>query len=170
MQQNVNQDSSWDIPSSPEPSHKDMGGGMGGPAGASGGASGGSSSQTWKLNVNNGTDLWEVSKPFFEQVNVNAVCTMLMPCAHGRQYRIFLFCAFFISFDAQWSILLPTYANFLILSQQANLRNGGAPPPAPPASKTPWGHTPTTNIGTFHMLTSIMKYSWFTILCTETLN
>lgn len=30
---------------------------------------------------------------------------------------------------------------------EANLRNGGAPPPAPPASKTPWGHTPTTNIG-----------------------
>lgn len=29
---------------------------------------------------------------------------------------------------------------------EANLRNGGQPPPAP-ASKTPWGHTPTTNIG-----------------------
>jgi len=80
--QNVNQDSSWDIPSSPEPAHKDLG--MGPAAGASG--SGGTA--VWKPNVNNGTDLWE-----------------------------------------------------------ANLRNGGAPPPAPPASKTPWGHTPTTNIG-----------------------
>ncbi|GBP38396.1 Protein Gawky [Eumeta japonica] len=29
---------------------------------------------------------------------------------------------------------------------EANLRNGGQPPPQP-ASKTPWGHTPTTNIG-----------------------
>ncbi|XP_032519907.2 protein Gawky [Danaus plexippus] len=29
---------------------------------------------------------------------------------------------------------------------EANLRNGGQPPP-PPATKTPWGHTPTTNIG-----------------------
>lgn len=27
-----------------------------------------------------------------------------------------------------------------------NLRNGGAPP-APPVQKTPWGHTPTTNLG-----------------------
>jgi len=42
----------------------------------------------WKMNVNNGTDLWE-----------------------------------------------------------ANLRNGGAPPPAPTIQKAPWGHTPTTNIG-----------------------
>ncbi|XP_037965138.1 protein Gawky isoform X2 [Plutella xylostella] len=29
---------------------------------------------------------------------------------------------------------------------EANLRNGGQPPPQP-ATKTPWGHTPTTNIG-----------------------
>ncbi|XP_022121163.2 protein Gawky isoform X1 [Pieris rapae] len=29
---------------------------------------------------------------------------------------------------------------------EAHLRNGGQPPPQP-ASKTPWGHTPTTNIG-----------------------
>lgn len=29
---------------------------------------------------------------------------------------------------------------------EANLRNGGQPT-APPVSKTPWGHTPTTNIG-----------------------
>ncbi|CAH0397998.1 unnamed protein product [Chilo suppressalis] len=29
---------------------------------------------------------------------------------------------------------------------EANLRNGGQPPPQP-AAKTPWGHTPTTNIG-----------------------
>ncbi|KAJ2946151.1 hypothetical protein O0L34_g5083 [Tuta absoluta] len=29
---------------------------------------------------------------------------------------------------------------------EANLRNGGQPPPQP-QSKTPWGHTPTTNIG-----------------------
>ncbi|XP_013169228.1 PREDICTED: protein Gawky [Papilio xuthus] len=29
---------------------------------------------------------------------------------------------------------------------EANLRNGGQPPPQPVA-KTPWGHTPTTNIG-----------------------
>ncbi|XP_049868969.1 protein Gawky isoform X2 [Pectinophora gossypiella] len=29
---------------------------------------------------------------------------------------------------------------------EANLRNGGQPPPQPQA-KTPWGHTPTTNIG-----------------------
>ncbi|XP_034242779.1 protein Gawky isoform X1 [Thrips palmi] len=57
--QNVNQDTGWDIPSSPEPATKD----------------------------NNGTDLWE-----------------------------------------------------------ANLRNGGQPPPQT-QQKTPWGHTPTTNIG-----------------------
>lgn len=29
---------------------------------------------------------------------------------------------------------------------EANLRNGGQPPPQP-AAKTPWGHTPSTNIG-----------------------
>lgn len=29
---------------------------------------------------------------------------------------------------------------------EANLRNGGQPPP-PQAAKTPWGHTPSTNIG-----------------------
>lgn len=29
---------------------------------------------------------------------------------------------------------------------EANLRNGGQPPPSQ-AQKTPWGHTPTTNIG-----------------------
>lgn len=29
---------------------------------------------------------------------------------------------------------------------EANLRNGGQAPPQP-TSKTPWGHTPTTNIG-----------------------
>lgn len=28
---------------------------------------------------------------------------------------------------------------------EANLRNGGQPPPA--VAKTPWGHTPTSNIG-----------------------
>ncbi|XP_059475885.1 protein Gawky isoform X3 [Neocloeon triangulifer] len=64
--QHVNQDTGWDIPSSPEPGMKEGG---------------------WKPNVNNGTDLWE-----------------------------------------------------------ANLRNGGQPPPQPVA-KTPWGHTPSTNIG-----------------------
>lgn len=29
---------------------------------------------------------------------------------------------------------------------EANLRNGGQPPPQP-AQKTPWGHTPTTHLG-----------------------
>ncbi|CAG7822859.1 unnamed protein product [Allacma fusca] len=52
--QNVNQDSGWDIPGSPEPQHKDLGG-MGGNAGSSTGAA------TWKANVNNGTDLWEAN-------------------------------------------------------------------------------------------------------------
>ena len=73
--QHVNQDSVWDVPSSPEP------------VAAKDGATGASASIQWKPNVNNGTDLWE-----------------------------------------------------------ANLRNGGQPPPQV-AQKAPWGHTPTTNIG-----------------------
>lgn len=73
--QHVNQDSSWDVPSSPEP------------AAAKDGANTTSAAIPWKPNVNNGTDLWE-----------------------------------------------------------ANLRNGGQPPPQT-TQKTPWGHTPTTNIG-----------------------
>lgn len=73
--QHVNQESHWDVPSSPEPTAtKD-------------GATGASAAIQWKPNVNNGTDLWE-----------------------------------------------------------ANLRNGGQPPPQT-AQKAPWGHTPTTNIG-----------------------
>ncbi|XP_049826803.1 protein Gawky isoform X2 [Aethina tumida] len=68
--QHVNQDTNWDIPSSPEPMKMD-----------------GSGPSPWKPTVNNGTDLWE-----------------------------------------------------------ANLRNGGQPPPQP-QQKTPWGHTPSTNIG-----------------------
>lgn len=91
--QNVNQDSGWDIPGSPEPAHKDLHIGTGSnvaaggppPTGSQGQSSGGTA---WKMNVNNGTDLWE-----------------------------------------------------------ANLRNGGAPPPQPTTQKAPWGHTPTTNIG-----------------------
>lgn len=71
FQQHVNQDTNWDIPSSPEPQIK----------------MDGSGAPQWKPTVNNGTDLWEV-----------------------------------------------------------NLRNGGQPPPQP-AQKTPWGHTPSTNIG-----------------------
>ncbi|EZA61318.1 trinucleotide repeat-containing gene 6C protein isoform X2 [Ooceraea biroi] len=67
--QNVNQDTTWDVPSSPEPSMSKDG------------------VPIWKPPVNNGTDLWE-----------------------------------------------------------ANLRNGGQPPPQQ-QSKTPWGHTPATNIG-----------------------
>ncbi|KAG5874249.1 hypothetical protein JTB14_027715 [Gonioctena quinquepunctata] len=70
--QHVNQDTSWDIPSSPEPPMKIDG--SGGPP-------------PWKPAVNNGTELWE-----------------------------------------------------------ANIRNGGQPPPQP-QQKTPWGHTPSTNIG-----------------------
>ncbi|XP_050502788.1 protein Gawky isoform X1 [Diabrotica virgifera virgifera] len=70
--QHVNQDTNWDIPSSPEPPIKMDG--SGGPP-------------PWKPAVNNGTELWE-----------------------------------------------------------ANLRNGGQPPPQP-QQKTPWGHTPSTNIG-----------------------
>lgn len=70
LQQHVNQDTNWDIPSSPEPMKMD-----------------GSGPSPWKPTVNNGTDLWE-----------------------------------------------------------ANLRNGGQPPPQP-QQKTPWGHTPSTNIG-----------------------
>lgn len=30
---------------------------------------------------------------------------------------------------------------------EANLRNGGMPPPQGQAQKTPWGHTPSSNIG-----------------------
>lgn len=67
--QHVNQDTSWDIPGSPEPAMKMDG------------------APPWKPNVNNGTELWE-----------------------------------------------------------ANLRNGGQPPPQP-QQKVPWGHTPSTNIG-----------------------
>ncbi|XP_012255062.2 protein Gawky isoform X3 [Athalia rosae] len=67
--QHVNQDTNWEVPSSPEPSMTKDGVPM------------------WKPPVNNGTDLWE-----------------------------------------------------------ANLRNGGQPPPQQTA-KTPWGHTPSTNIG-----------------------
>ncbi|XP_015177022.1 PREDICTED: trinucleotide repeat-containing gene 6C protein isoform X2 [Polistes dominula] len=67
--QHVNQDTSWDVPSSPEPNPAKDG------------------VPIWKPAVNNGTDLWE-----------------------------------------------------------ANLRNGGQPPPHQ-QSKTPWGHTPATNIG-----------------------
>ncbi|XP_023022577.2 trinucleotide repeat containing adaptor protein gawky isoform X1 [Leptinotarsa decemlineata] len=70
--QHVNQDTNWDVPSSPEPPLK-MDGTSGPPP--------------WKPAVNNGTELWE-----------------------------------------------------------ANLRNGGQPPPQP-QQKTPWGHTPSTNIG-----------------------
>lgn len=70
---NVNQDTNWDVPGSPEPGPR-----TGDPAGAT----------QWKSHiVNNGTDLWE-----------------------------------------------------------ANLRNGGQPPPQP-VQKTPWNHTPVTNIG-----------------------
>ncbi|XP_032691719.1 trinucleotide repeat-containing gene 6C protein isoform X3 [Odontomachus brunneus] len=67
--QHVNQDTNWDVPTSPEPSITKDG------------------VPIWKPPVNNGTDLWE-----------------------------------------------------------ANLRNGGQPPPQQQA-KTPWGHTPATNIG-----------------------
>ncbi|XP_023288422.1 trinucleotide repeat-containing gene 6C protein isoform X2 [Orussus abietinus] len=67
--QHVNQDTNWDVPTSPEPSMTKDGVPM------------------WKPPVNNGTDLWE-----------------------------------------------------------ANLRNGGQPPPQQQA-KAPWGHTPSTNIG-----------------------
>lgn len=71
--QNVNQDTNWDVPGSPEPGPR-----TGDPAVAT----------QWKSHtINNGTELWE-----------------------------------------------------------ANLRNGGQPPPQP-AQKTPWNHTPTTNIG-----------------------
>lgn len=71
--QNVNQDTNWDVPGSPEPGPR-----TGDPAGAT----------QWKSHtINNGTELWE-----------------------------------------------------------ANLRNGGQPPPQP-VQKTPWNHTPTTNIG-----------------------
>lgn len=65
----MNQDTNWDVPTSPEPSMTKDG------------------VPIWKPPVNNGTDLWE-----------------------------------------------------------ANLRNGGQPPPQQ-QTKTPWGHTPATNIG-----------------------
>ncbi|XP_059609723.1 protein Gawky isoform X2 [Phlebotomus argentipes] len=74
--QHVNQDTHWDVPTSPEP-----------------GTSKVETTPTvstppaWKTAVNNGTDLWE-----------------------------------------------------------ANLRNGGQPAPQP-VTKTPWGHTPSTNLG-----------------------
>lgn len=75
--QHVNQDSIWDVPSSPEPAG----------VAKEGGNNNATAAIPWKPNVNNGTDLWE-----------------------------------------------------------ANLRNGGQPPPQT-TQKTPWGHTPTTNIG-----------------------
>jgi trinucleotide repeat-containing gene 6 protein len=75
--QNVNQDTNWDVPGSPEP----------GPRGDPSTATGSGASQWKSHTVNNGTELWE-----------------------------------------------------------ANLRNGGQPPPQP-VQKTPWNHTPTTNIG-----------------------
>lgn len=68
--QHVNQDTNWEVPSSPEPTNKD-------PSGP----------PMWKPTINNGTDLWE-----------------------------------------------------------SNLRNGGQPT-AQPVQKTPWGHTPSTNLG-----------------------
>uniref|UniRef100_A0A1I8NHN0 UBA domain-containing protein n=1 Tax=Musca domestica TaxID=7370 RepID=A0A1I8NHN0_MUSDO len=68
--QHVNQDTNWEVPSSPEPTNKDPSG-----------------SPMWKPTVNNGTDLWE-----------------------------------------------------------SNLRNGGQPSQQP-VQKTPWGHTPSTNLG-----------------------
>lgn len=72
--QNVNQDTNWDVPGSPEPGPR----GAGDPA----------ATTQWKSHtVNNGTELWE-----------------------------------------------------------ANLRNGGQPPPQP-VQKTPWNHTPSSNIG-----------------------
>ncbi|XP_018330621.1 protein Gawky isoform X2 [Agrilus planipennis] len=67
----INQDTTWEIPGSPEPPIK----------------LDGTNAPPWKPTVNNGTELWE-----------------------------------------------------------ANLRNGGQPPPQP-QQKTPWGHTPLTNIG-----------------------
>lgn len=70
---NVNQDTNWDVPGSPEPGPRDS---------AAPGVT------PWKSHqINNGTELWE-----------------------------------------------------------ANLRNGGQPPPQP-VQKTPWNHTPSTNIG-----------------------
>lgn len=73
--QNVNQDTNWDIPGSPEPGPRNDPSGTPIPT-------------AWKpCTANNGTELWE-----------------------------------------------------------ANLRNGGQPPPQP-VQKAPWGHTPTTNLG-----------------------
>lgn len=46
FQQYVNQDTSWDVPSSPEPTGK---------------ADGTSGSAPWKPPVNNGTELWEAN-------------------------------------------------------------------------------------------------------------
>ncbi|XP_053969014.1 protein Gawky isoform X2 [Anastrepha ludens] len=69
--QHVNQDTNWEVPSSPEPTNKDPSGGP----------------TMWKPTINNGTDLWEL-----------------------------------------------------------NLRNGGQPP-TQPVQKTPWGHTPSSNLG-----------------------
>lgn len=69
--QHVNQETNWEVPSSPEPTNKDASGGP----------------PIWKPNINNGTDLWE-----------------------------------------------------------SNLRNGGQPP-AQSVQKTPWGHTPSSNLG-----------------------
>ncbi|XP_055714546.1 protein Gawky isoform X2 [Phlebotomus papatasi] len=76
--QHVNQDTQWDVPTSPEP---------GAPKAESLPQAAPAPPTAWKASVNNGTDLWE-----------------------------------------------------------ANLRNGGQPPPQPVA-KTPWGHTPSTNLG-----------------------
>ncbi|XP_036223041.1 protein Gawky isoform X2 [Bactrocera oleae] len=69
--QHVNQDTNWEVPSSPEPTNKDPSAGP----------------TMWKPTINNGTDLWEL-----------------------------------------------------------NLRNGGQPP-VQPVQKTPWGHTPSSNLG-----------------------
>lgn len=79
--QHVNQDTSWEVPGSPDPNLLKPSDAVGVGVSGTGGPGG------WKATINNGTELWE-----------------------------------------------------------HNLRNGGQPP-APPVQKTPWGHTPSTNLG-----------------------
>lgn len=87
----MNQDSGWDVPGSPEPHHKDIGMGQGGNsagAGATGGAGNGSGS--WKLAVNNGTDLWEANlrggAPPAQPVTPKAPWGHTPTTNHGRSF------------------------------------------------------------------------------------
>lgn len=73
--------------------------------------------------------------------------------SHEKKYSIVFY--IFFQFSAYnkffnnivcYSFNILCYVNLGTELWETNLRNGGQPPPAV-AQKTPWGHTPTTNIG-----------------------